>query len=111
MKKREILLFLSILFIVSSFIGGIDAYADIPTVAGEGTLTSLEDDGTVIIDEKGYILDPSATILDSDGNVISLDDLSLPAKVRFEYVYKTTGFLILYIEELKEEGEHHRRRR
>jgi hypothetical protein len=113
MKRKTVKLLLSVflIFMVSAFTYGFDALADIPTVKGEGTLTSIEDDGTVIIDEKGYGLDPSATIMDRKGKSVSIKKLSLPAKVRFEYRYAEKGFIIVFIGEIKEKGDSPRRRR
>lgn len=114
MRKRKtvkLLLSVFLMFMVSAFIYGFDALADIPTVKGEGTLTSIEEDGTVIIDEKGYGLDPSATIMNRKGKSVSIRGLSLPAKVRFEYRYAEKGFIIIFIEEIKDKGDSPRRRR
>ena len=115
MRKRKIItLLLSIfsIFIVSAFIDGFDAIAgDTPRVSESGTLTSIEDDGIVFIDDKGYDLDPSAIIMDRKGKSVSIRRLSLPAKVRFEYRYTEKGFLIVFIEEIKEKGDSPRRRR
>ncbi|MEW6713994.1 MAG: hypothetical protein AB1306_02730 [Nitrospirota bacterium] len=114
MRKRKtvkLLLSVFLIFMVSAFIYAFDALADIPTVKGEGTLTSIEDDGSVIIDDKGYGLDPSATIMDRNGKSVSIKKLSLPAKVRFEYRYAKEGFIIVFIGEIKEKGDSPRRRR
>ena len=87
MKKRKtitLLLAAFLVLIVSAFIDGFDALAgDKPTVKGSGTLTSIDDDGSVIIDKKGYEVNPSATIVNRKGKSVPLSSLSLPAKVRF----------------------------
>ncbi len=114
MKRKTIVLFLSVflIFIVSAFIDGFNALAgDKPRVSASGTLTSIEDDGIVIIDDKGYRLDPSAIIMDRKGKSVSLNSLSLPAKVRFEYIYAETGFIMVFIGEIKDKGDSPRRRR
>lgn len=112
-KRKTAKLFLSVflIFIVSAFIYGFDALADITTVSASGTLTAIEDDGIVIIDDKGYALDPSAIVMNRKGKSVSLGSLSLPAKVRFEYIQAKTGFIIVFIEEIKEKGAKPRRQR
>jgi len=106
MKKRKtitLLLAAFLVLIVSAFIDGFDALAgDKPTVKGSGTLTSIDDDGSVIIDKKGYEVNPSATIINRKGKSVSLRSLSLPAKVRFEYIQAKTGFIIVFIEEVRD---------
>ncbi|OGW58341.1 MAG: hypothetical protein A2Z09_06610 [Nitrospirae bacterium RBG_16_43_8] len=103
-RRKTIILLLSVfsVFIVSAFIDGFDALADTPTVKAAGTLTSIENDGSVIIDNGGYGVDPSATIINRKGKSVPLRSLSLPAKVRFEYRYKKEGFIIVLIEEVKD---------
>lgn len=104
-KRKTIILLLAAfsVFIVSAFIDGFDALAgDKPTVKATGTLNSIEDGGSVIIDEKGYEADPSATIVNRKGKSVPLSSLSLPAKVRFEYIQAKTGFIIVFIEEIKD---------
>ncbi|MBI5098161.1 MAG: hypothetical protein HZB30_02845 [Nitrospirae bacterium] len=102
-KRKTIALLLSAfsILIVSAFIDRFDAVADISTVKATGTLTSIEDDGRVIIDEKGYEVDPSVMVINRKGKIVSLRSLSLPATVRFEYTYAKTGFIIVMIEEVK----------
>ncbi len=68
-------------------------------VKASGLLTSVEDDGTVIIDSIGYLVSPSVTVQDSQGRHISLRDISLPYNVNFEYVYAPNGFMIIMIKE------------
>ncbi len=102
-KRKTIALLLSTfsILIVSASIGGFDAFADTPTVKATGTLTSIEDDGTVIIDEKGYKVDPSVMVINRKGKQVSLRSLSLPAAVRFEYIQAKTGFIIVVIQQVK----------
>ena len=101
-KKTIIRLLLSVFLIcmVSAFIDGFDVLADMGTVKATGMMTSIEDDGTVIIDSKGYFVDPSVRVLDRKGKSISLRRLTLPTKVRFEYVYDETGFIIVVIQKV-----------
>jgi hypothetical protein len=67
---------------------------------GYGTLIALEDDGSVIIEGKGYLVSPSATVQDSQGKRISLKDLPLGSYVYFEYDYTKLGFMITLIKEV-----------
>jgi hypothetical protein len=101
-KKTILTLILSVfsVCIVSAFIDGFDVLADVGTVKATGMLTSIEDDGTVIIDNKGYEVDPSILVVDRKGKSISLRRLSLPTKVRFEYIYDKTGFIIVFIQKV-----------
>jgi hypothetical protein len=64
-----------------------------------GMLTSVEPDGTVIIDSKGYPVDPSVVVVNLRGELSSLDELALPAKVEFKYAYEPKGPVILVIRE------------
>lgn len=103
MRKRKMMLILLLpLFIV--FITGFKAFPDIQTVKASGTLTSIEEDGSIIIDRKGYLADPSVVVINKKGEQIKLKKLSLPVKVDFEYAYTQHGFLITYIEERKKTG-------
>ncbi len=110
-KRKTITLLLAVfsVFIVSAFIDGFDVLADTPTVKATGTLTSIEDDGSVIIDEKGYEVDPSVMVIDHKGKSVPLRSLSLPAKVRFEYIYAKEGFIIVFIGEVKNKEVKHKR--
>lgn len=106
MRKRKTITLLLALFsvlTVSAFIDGFDAVADISTVKATGILTSIEDDGRVIIDEKGYEVDPSVMVINRKGKQVSLRSLSLPTIVRFEYTQAKTGFIIVFIGEIKDE--------
>jgi hypothetical protein len=101
-KKTILILLLSVfsVFIVSAFIDGFGVLADVGTVKATGMLTSIEEDGTIIIDNKGYDVDPSVLVVDRKGKSISLRGLSLPAKVRFEYIYDKKGFIIVFIQKV-----------
>ncbi|GBD99934.1 hypothetical protein BMS3Abin07_01981 [bacterium BMS3Abin07] len=50
-----------------------------------GVLTSVEDDGSVIIDGRGFNVDPLVSVLDSEGKEISMDELAPPTRVQYEY--------------------------
>ena len=74
-------------------------------IKAAGLLTSVEDDGTVVIkDQKGqlngYLLSPSAIVQDHRGRHISLRDISAPQHVYFEYEYSPRGFMIVLIKEV-----------
>ena len=71
-------------------------------IKDKGTLTSVENDGTVIIDEKGYKIDSAVKITDKKMKRVAIHNLSLPAKVFFEYEYRKNGFVIKVIEEFPE---------
>jgi hypothetical protein len=68
-------------------------------VKADGVLTSIEDDGTVIISGTGYLLSRSLTVLDHEERSISLRDINLPCHVYFEYEYSPEGFTIIRIKE------------
>ncbi len=92
---------LFIILFVTIFLNSSSVYADSPTVKAEGILTSIEEDGTVIIDKKGYKVDRSVLVVNAKGRPIPLKKLHLPAKVMFEYRYAHDGFVIVYIEQLR----------
>jgi hypothetical protein len=71
---------------------------------GHGILTSIEDDGSVIIKDNkgqlnGYLLSPAVTVQDGRGARKSLRSLHLPVDVYFEYEYMKKGFMIVLIKE------------
>jgi len=101
MKKHLTLIVLlagfSILFLTLA-----DAFAA-GEVRAEGTLTSIENDGSVVIDKHGYMVDNSTVVLNRYGKRISLKRLALPVKVCFKYEYTGKGPVIRQIRELSEE--------
>ncbi|HWR73735.1 MAG TPA: hypothetical protein VN604_11250 [Nitrospirota bacterium] len=91
------------------------AFAELPPrPKGTGMLISVEANGTVIIAERGhanedgsqdsiehgYRLSPHALILDTLGKKTSLEKMSLPTVVAFEYVYTREGPEIRLIREM-----------
>lgn len=68
-------------------------------IRDNGKLSLIEDDGIVIIDDKGYWIAPSARILDREGKAVTLHSLSLPTRVEFEYEYTKDGPVIRLIVE------------
>jgi hypothetical protein len=87
--------------------GGIQAAAGDPHRYYEsGELTDIQNKDSVIIDARGYDVDPSVLVVNEVGRPISLDDLSVPTKVIFEYTYmessaNTMSPFIVYIEVIK----------
>jgi len=95
--KRLVLIF-GIIYGLAYLTVGDVAAAD-KVIKEKGRLTSVEADGTVIIDEKGYEIDPSAKVIDKRGEKTTIYGLSLPTTVYFEYEYTRKGFVIKLIEE------------
>jgi hypothetical protein len=70
------------------------------TVKAFGVLTTVEDDGTVVINEKGYRVSPSADLQDPRGNRILPSELLPSSYVHFEYEQTPRGFVIINIKEI-----------
>ena len=104
--RKNVVLFFAV-FILLAFAVSFDVFADVPTVKAAGIMTSVEDDGTVMIDKMGYLIDDSAQIIDLKGKSVSLQNLSLPAKVNFEYEYTQKGFVIIFIKQVAAIGDSH----
>jgi len=69
-------------------------------VKAEGVLTAKEgkkENRSVIINDKGYLVSPSARIVDANGKAISLDRITLPIRVYFHYEYTKTGPVITFM--------------
>ena len=100
-RRKNIALFL-VVFIVLVF--ALAASSDVSAagkVKAYGMLTSIEDDGTVIIDKIGYLVSPSVTIRNyRDESILLLRDVSLPHNIYFEYEYRSEGFMIIFIKEV-----------
>ncbi|HAK61242.1 MAG TPA: hypothetical protein DCO77_12830 [Nitrospiraceae bacterium] len=69
-------------------------------VKAQGMLTSIEEDGNVVIDNKGYAVAFSARVLNFRKEHIALEDLKLPTAVSFVYTYTRRGPVIRRIREL-----------
>ena len=67
-------------------------------VTAAGDLTSIEKDGSVVIDNKVYVVSSSVVVLGYAGERISLRDLTLPQYVSFEYEYTSRGGVIVKIQ-------------
>jgi hypothetical protein len=99
-RRKTIALFLAV-FVALAF--ALVASSDVSAagkVKAYGILTSIEDDGTVIIDKTGYLVSPSVTIRNHLDESILLRDISLPSNVYFEYEYRSEGFTIIFIKEV-----------
>ena len=69
-------------------------------VKAEGVLAAKEgkkENRSVIINDKGYLVSPSARIVDANGKAISLDRITLPIRVYFHYEYTKTGPVITFM--------------
>jgi hypothetical protein len=65
-----------------------------PTVKAEGILTEISAESATI-DHGGYIISRVTKIYDMDGNRIRIEDMQVPVKVKFEYVFTEKGPFIL----------------
>lgn len=92
------LFFLVLMFLAASSFMGVSFSA--VTMSGEGIMSSIEEDGSVIIDEEGYNVDSKISVLDGDGKRISLKRLLLPNRIYFEYQYTNKGPVIKLIKEI-----------
>jgi hypothetical protein len=111
---HSLLVLLAIMFILSP-VGGphVATAGDLQRYHESGELTDVENNDSVIIDARGYDVDPSVLVVNEVGRPISLDDLSIPTKVIFDYTYmksgpKTMSPVIIYIEEAKKNGNNGR---
>ena len=96
--RKTLVLFLAGL-VVLALAASSDVFAA-GKVTAYGMLTSIEDDGSVIIDEKGYGLSPSVVVRNHRGDRISLRELPLSSRVEIEYEYAPRGFVIIFIKEV-----------
>ena len=65
-----------------------------------GTLTSIENDGTVFIDKVGYFVSPLVTVRNFRDESIGLSNIRPPQRVYFEYEHSDKGFVIIFIREI-----------
>ena len=105
MNKRTLLRMLVIGCVILIFAAGVVFAAG--KEKATGMMTSIENDGTVIIQDKkgqlnGYLLSPSVAVQDHKGNRKLLKELQMPLKVYVEYEYTTKGFMITLIKEVAE---------
>ena len=62
-----------------------------------GWMAIVDKDGSAEIDGRGYHLDPSASIQDAEGRYVRASELVLPAFIHFQFVYTTSGPIIIRI--------------
>jgi hypothetical protein len=66
-------------------------------VKKDGMLTSIEKDGSLIIDEQGYLISPSVKIFNDEGRHTTLKSITLPSRIYFHYEYTNKGPVIKVI--------------
>jgi len=93
---RRLLLFVMMLSVVIMLIAVQTVFAQERVVQAEGKATEVEREA-VIIDRAGYITTRTTKVFDLGGKRVRIEDLRLPIKVRFEYVYTDKGPVILSI--------------
>ncbi|KJS01785.1 MAG: hypothetical protein VR65_07635 [Desulfobulbaceae bacterium BRH_c16a] len=101
------LILMSILFIGGTHVA---ASGDSLRYHESGALTSIENNDTAIINDRGYMIAPSVLVVDAAGMQTSLDKLTIPTEIKFEYSYmksapKTMSPTIVFIEEKKSSTE------
>jgi hypothetical protein len=75
------------------------ALAASPTETGQGILTAIDPDGSLVISDRGYQISPYAIIRDGIGRKVELKDLQLPLPVIFEYGHSPRGPVIKVLKE------------
>lgn len=101
MKTRLILFITAIAILFSGFFVVTEAASD-KRVEAHGVLSSVESDGTIVIDDKGFGTDPSMRIIDGQGKRMTLDKISLPARISYEFYYSAQGPVIILIREIRQ---------
>jgi hypothetical protein len=64
------------------------------TVKAEGILTEISAESATI-DQGGYVISRLTKVYNTDGKRIRIEDMQVPVKVKFEYVYTGRGPFIL----------------
>lgn len=98
MKKQWLRIIVAGLAIILC-LTGVYVYAG-GKVSADGTLTAVEDDGSLIIDGQGYLADSAIRVLDSNGKEVPIKSLTLPVKVYFKYEYSSRGPVIKLLKEI-----------
>ena len=100
-RRKNICLFLAVLLMIVFALGmSPNVLAAKGKVTAHGMLTSIEPDGSVIIDAKGYLVSPYVVVQDFRGVMVPLSSF-LPSRfVEFEYESTTRGFVIILIKEI-----------
>lgn len=93
-ERHSLLLLLVIMFVFLT--GTIHAApnGDPPRYHESGKLTGVKKNNTlitVIISEREYTVDPSVLVVNAAGRPTSLDKLTIPADVNFEYGYNNVS--------------------
>jgi hypothetical protein len=106
-KTIGAIVWLICVFILLPCIASATTNGELYRYQGSGKLTGIEGNSTVIIDEKGYNVDPSVLIVNAIGRPVALDTVPLPVIVNFDYSYMPNGPqtmrpVIVYIEEAKQ---------
>jgi len=99
-RRKNIALFLAMFIVLALTLAASSDVLAAGKVKAHGTLTSIEDDGSVIIDGKGYLVSPFVTVQNYRGAIVSLSSFPPSSFVYFEYEYTTRGFVINFIKEL-----------
>lgn len=73
-----------LLVVLALYLAGGEAFAA-GSGKGNGRLTSIGQDGTVVINEKVYVIDIRTRVMNAEEKQVSLRDLLLPAPVYYEY--------------------------
>lgn len=115
-ERRRLLLLLIFLFVLLTGSTHAAASGDPPRYHESGKFTGIEENNTiitVIINERGYAVDPSVLVVNAADKPTTLDKLTLPADVNFEYCFiesapKTMSPVVVYIEEAKKNGNNGR---
>jgi hypothetical protein len=92
MKRIKIQLGLVLLAIAISLSGESGLAAD--RYKASGRMISIQQDGTVKIDGMVYAVDGLARIISWEGKQVSMREISLPARVSFEYEATEEGRVI-----------------
>jgi hypothetical protein len=106
-KTIGIIVWLICMFIFLPCIVSASPNGDVRRYHGSGKLTDIEGENSVIIDEKGYHLDPSVLFVNTIGRPVALGTVPLPVIVNFDYSIVPNGPqsmrpVIVYIEEAKQ---------
>ncbi len=97
--KRTRTLFGLLLVFIAITLGGEGALAA-DRYKASGRITSIQQDGSVTIDGKVYAVDGLARIISWEGKQVSLREISLPARVSFEYEVTEEGRVIRLLLEI-----------
>jgi hypothetical protein len=97
-KRKSVALFLAGFLLLALAVSSEVRAAGV--VKAYGTLTSIEDDGTVFIDKVGYFVSPLITVRSSRDESIPLSDIKPPQRVYIEYEVSDKGFIIVFLREV-----------